>query len=132
MRRNGSALPNGSALGNAAASVRRAVRAALLTILLLCGAAIAAFAAPDAAGDDPAIARSLAEMLRDARTVVSNNQNLINNPDIGDKGLTGKKVLDEAVQLYKSEMGVDPTDNRSAVAQWPAAAGDDGVDRRGR
>jgi hypothetical protein len=85
------------------------VRAALLTILLLCGAAIAALAAPDAAGDDPAIARSLAEMLRDARTVVSNNQNLINNPDIGDKGLTGKKILDEAVQRYKSEMGVDPT-----------------------
>ncbi len=97
------------ALRNAAASGRRAVRAALLAILLLCGAAIAAFAAPDAAGDDPAIAQSLAEMLRDARTVVSNNQDLINNPDIGDKGLTGKKVLDEAVQLYKSEMGVDPT-----------------------
>src|ERR1051325_6569578 len=100
---------NGSALRNAAASGRSAVCAALLTILLLCGEATAVFAAPDAAGDDPAIAQSLAEMLRDARTVVSNNQNLINNPDIGDKGLTGKKVLDEAVQLYKSQTGMDPT-----------------------
>ena len=76
--------------------------------MLLCGRAGPAFAATEAAGDDPAIAESLAEMLRDARTVVSNNQELINNPDIGDKGLTGKKVLDEAVQLYKSHMGVDP------------------------
>jgi hypothetical protein len=81
----------------------------LLTIVLLCGAPILAFAASEAAGDDPAIAQSLAEMLYNARTVISNNQDLINNPDIGDKGLTGKAVLDETVQLYKSHMGVDPT-----------------------
>jgi len=80
----------------------------LLTILLLCSGAIPSFAAPEAGNDDPLIAQSLAEMLRDARTVVSNNQDRINNPDIGDKGLTGKSVLDEAVQLYKSHMGVDP------------------------
>ena len=94
---------------DAVASSRTAVRVALLTIVLLCVAPILAFAAPEAAGDDPAIAQSLAEMLRDARTVISNNQDLINNPDIGDKGLTGTEVLDEAARLYKLHMGVDPT-----------------------
>jgi hypothetical protein len=47
-------------------------------------------------------------MLRDARTVISNKQDLINNPDIGDKGLTAKVVLAETVQLYKSHTGADP------------------------
>jgi hypothetical protein len=96
-------------LNDAVASSRTAVHAALLAIMLFCGVPISAFAAPKAAGDDPAIAQSLAEMLQDARTVVSNNQDLINNPDIGDKRLTGKAVLDETVQLYKSHTGVDPT-----------------------
>ena len=76
--------------------------------LLLIVVSVAALAAPEATADDPLIAQSLAEMLQDARTVVSNDQDLINNPDIGDKGLTGKAVLDKAMQLYKSDMGVDP------------------------
>src|SRR3954447_20980445 len=97
-----------SVLNDAAASSRTAVRAALLAAMLLCGASISASADPQAAGDDPVIAESLAEMLRDARTVVSNNQDLINNPEIGDKGLTGKSVLDNAMRLYKAQMGVDP------------------------
>ena len=48
------------------------------------------------ADKDAAIAQSLAEMLRDARTVISDNEALINDPDIGDKQLTGEKVLAEA------------------------------------
>ncbi len=97
-----------SVLKSGAASSRVTTPVALLALLLLCVAPVLAFAAPGAAGDDAAIAESLAEMLRDARTVVSNNQELINNPDVGDKGLTGKNVLDEAKRLYKSNMGVDP------------------------
>jgi Protein of unknown function (DUF3365) len=85
-----------------------AIRAFLLAAMLLFAGPIAAFAEPQPGSDDPAIAQSLAGMLRDARTVVSNNQDLINNPDIGDKGLTSKVVLDEAMQLYKSHMEVDP------------------------
>lgn len=92
---------------DAVASGRTSVRAALLAAMLLCVGTTAARAAPEAA-DDPLIARSLAEMLQDARTVVSNNQDLINNPDIGDKGLTGKTVLAEAARLYKADTGVDP------------------------
>lgn len=63
-----------------------------------------------AAGDkDETIAASLAEMLRDARTIISNNEDLINDPTRGDKQLTGTKVKDEAVALYRKHTGVDPT-----------------------
>lgn len=61
-----------------------------------------------AAEKDEAIAESLAEMIRDARTVVSNNEDLINNADIGDKHLTGKKVVDDAIAIYRQNTGVDP------------------------
>jgi hypothetical protein len=63
-------------------------------------------ATPD--DDDKAIAGSLAAMLRSARAVISRNQDRINNPDIGDKGLTGKSVLDEAVKIYLENMHTDP------------------------
>ncbi len=55
-----------------------------------------------------AIAQSLAEMLRDARTVISDQQDLINNPQLGDKHLTGKVVLDQAIAKYSKDTGVDP------------------------
>ena len=64
-------------------------------------------AAPPA-DEDAAIAQSLAEMLRDARTVVSNNQDLINNPELGDKDLSGQVVLDQAVKIYAKVTGSDP------------------------
>jgi hypothetical protein len=70
--------------------------------------ASAAQAAP-LADEDATIAQNLAEMLCDARTVISNNQDLINNPEIGDKHLTGKVVLDQAVQSYQKATGIDPT-----------------------
>jgi uncharacterized protein DUF3365 len=62
-------------------------------------------AAPD---DDAAIAKSLADMLRAGRQVISSNQGLINDPDIGDKGLTGHVVLQQAVEIYKKATGIDP------------------------
>ena len=40
--------------------------------------------------DDKAIAVSLAAMLGAARTVISRNQERINNPEIADKGLSGR------------------------------------------
>jgi uncharacterized protein DUF3365 len=82
-----------------------------LTGVFLCalGGAIASvsLAAPDASDDDM-IARSLAEMLRDARAIVSDNQSAINDPELGDKGLSAKVVLDQAMQTYKRNSGVDP------------------------
>ena len=58
--------------------------------------------------EDKAIADSLAAMLRAGRTVVSRNQDRINNPDIGDKGLDGKTVLEQALKIYQENTRSDP------------------------
>ena len=60
------------------------------------------------AEDDAAIAKSLATMWRAGRTVISANQAKINDPAIGDKGLSGTIVVAEAVKLYRDAAGVDP------------------------
>ena len=67
--------------------------------------------------DDVVVAETLATMLRAGRTVVSRHQTEINNPDIGDKGFTGAKVLAEAVVVYKESTGVDPTKIDPATRQ---------------
>ena len=63
------------------------------------------YAGPD---DDAAIAKSLADMLRAARQVISSNQTRINDPNLGDKGLSGQVVLQQAVEIYKKTTGTDP------------------------
>jgi len=63
-------------------------------------------AAPD---DDAAVATSLADMLRAGRQVISNNQSLINDPNLGDKGLSGQVVLQQAIEIYKKTTGIDPS-----------------------
>ena len=65
-------------------------------------------AAAAAAEDDTAIAQSLAQMLRAARTVISDSQAQIDDPALGDKGLGGRVVLDMAIQKYQATTGVDP------------------------
>jgi hypothetical protein len=47
-------------------------------------------------------------MLQASRTVISRNQERINNPDIGDKGLDGKSVLDQSVKIYQEATKTDP------------------------
>ena len=47
-------------------------------------------------------------MLRAGRTVISRNQDKINDPKLADKGLDGNTVLAEAVKIYKETAGVDP------------------------
>lgn len=61
-----------------------------------------------ATDDDAAIATSLADMLRAARQVISNNQALINDPNVGDKSLTGHVVREQAIVIYKKNTGTDP------------------------
>lgn len=81
-----------------------------VTLALLLAAAML-FSAPAAAtaeDDDTVIAQSLAEMLRAARTIVSDDQDLINNPDLVDKHLTGKVVVEQAAAIYAKGTGVDP------------------------
>jgi hypothetical protein len=55
------------------------------------------------------IAKSVAAMLSAGLIVISNNQPLINNPDIGDKGLDGKSVLEQAQKLFRETTGSDPS-----------------------
>ena len=58
--------------------------------------------------DDANIAKNLADMLRAARQVISSNQARINDPNLGDKGLTGQVVLQQAVEIFKKMTGTDP------------------------
>jgi Protein of unknown function (DUF3365) len=85
------------------------LRTALFTLSIACLTAGVAVAAAPPADEDAVIAQSLAEMLRDARTVISNNQDLINNPELGDKHLSGQVVLEQAVKGYVKATGSDPT-----------------------
>ena len=58
--------------------------------------------------DDAEIAKGLADMLRAARQVISSNQARINDPNLGDKGLTGQVVLQKAVEIFTKTTGTDP------------------------
>ena len=78
-------------------------------VLLLARLTPPAVADTTPADKDAATAQSLSEMLRDARAVISDNEGLINNPAIGDKQLTGEKVLAEAERRYQKATGIDPT-----------------------
>src|SRR5262249_3157418 len=64
--------------------------------------------AVDQVEEDITIARSLAIMLQAGRSVISRNQELINNANIGDKGLTAEAVLSESHRIYQKNAGVDP------------------------
>lgn len=79
----------------------------VLSLALLAGA----FSGPVLAQeqDDAVIAARLAEFLRSARTVISQQQDLINDPTKGDKGLTGDVVLSQAAVIYEQQTGQDPT-----------------------
>jgi cytochrome c553 len=61
-----------------------------------------------ASEDDATIATSLADMLRAARQVISNDQARINDPNLGDKGLGGHVVLERDLEIYKKNTGTDP------------------------
>jgi len=52
-----------------------------------------------------AIGTRLANMLRASRSVISANQTLINNADVGDKWFTGDKLVTEAESIYASRIG---------------------------
>lgn len=60
------------------------------------------------AEDDAQIAKSLATMLRAGRTVISRNQDRINDPNVGNKGIDGNMVLAEATAIFRQTAGTDP------------------------
>lgn len=84
--------------GGALAALARGFLAATGLLGALCGAAIAGEA-------EVAIGNRLADMLRAGRNVVSVSQPLINDPGIGDKGLTGEKFVLDAQAIYEKRTG---------------------------
>jgi Protein of unknown function (DUF3365) len=88
---------------------RRRTILALVIAVLMPGAVMPwAANATTPADKDMAIAESLAELLQDARTIISNEQDVINDPALGDKHLTGEMVLDRAIKIYAQGARVDP------------------------
>ena len=78
----------------------------LLAIILVLG--ISSPPAVAAEETDTVIALRLADMLRSARSVISQYQKVINDPDKADKGLTGERVLTETIAIYQKQTGEDP------------------------
>jgi hypothetical protein len=54
---------------------------------------------------DLEMGNKLADMLRAGRKVVSASQSVINDPDVGDKGFTGEKLVLEASAIYAERAG---------------------------
>lgn len=86
----------------------RGARSTMLALIVAGLLPYSDIAAAPPGDNDMVIAQNLAEMLRDARTIISNEQNLINDPQLGDKHLTGKAVVDQAIKIYTKTTGVDP------------------------
>ena len=87
--------------------------AAVFTAFLISLLAGAGSMAKTTAGDEE-IALSLATLLRSARAVISDKQTHINNPEIGDKGLSPAVVVGIAKENYQKATGrdldgIDPT-----------------------
>ena len=80
-------------------------------IALACASLLGTLFVSAAFADDAAdriVAERLAEYLRSARTVISQYQDLINDPTKGDKSLTGDRVISEASAIFKTQTGDDP------------------------
>jgi len=89
---------------------RSALRAGGIALLMSTALVImqGAARADEPSAENLRIAKNLATMLQSARAVVSAHQTEINDPTKGDKGLTGKVVLDEAIANYRKATGTDP------------------------
>jgi len=96
----------GAALTGSLVSMASGLRG-LIGLMALCalGAAASQAVADEA---DLEIGNKLADMLRAGRTVVSGSQPLINDPEIGDKGFTGDKLVLEAEAIYAERIGSPP------------------------
>ncbi|MDF1586750.1 Tll0287-like domain-containing protein [Marinimicrococcus flavescens] len=84
----------------------RCTRKGLLVLGVVAACAAAAASADN--GSERAIGERLAGIIGAGRSVVSSHQGLINDPDIGEKNLTGERVVAEAVELYEKRRGEPP------------------------
>ncbi len=69
---------------------------------------ITSFSMPVVMADEKEVlSKELSTLYRSARKVISVNQKHINDASIGDKGLSGKAVVDKAKENYKASTGAD-------------------------
>jgi hypothetical protein len=95
---------------------RRALAVAALVVASLAGSARAL---PQEA-EVEAVAREVTALFRSARAVLSAQQELINDPAKGDKGLSGAKVVELTRASYRELTGADlaePDDSLRGAAQ---------------
>jgi hypothetical protein len=71
----------------------------------LCISGLLNFSSAFASEEDTA--KDMAALFSAGRAVISDNQDQINNSDLGDKGLTGDVVIAKAKEKYKEKMGKD-------------------------
>jgi Protein of unknown function (DUF3365) len=86
----------------------RCVGLRLLLATVVVGLGLCTTGPSFAATEDEEIALNLANLLRSARAVIAANQDLINDPSGGDKGLTGEVVLEETITRFESDNALDP------------------------
>lgn len=55
------------------------------------------------------IGKSLADMLLAGETVISREQDRINDPKLGEKGLSGDALIERTREIYRKATGVDPS-----------------------
>jgi Protein of unknown function (DUF3365) len=86
----------------------RSVGLRLLLAIAVAGLTLGVAGGSFAASEEEEIALNLANLLRSARAVIAANQDLINDPKGGDKGLTGEVVLEEAIVRFQKSTDLDP------------------------
>ena len=59
--------------------------------------------------EDLLIGKSLADMLLAGETVISREQDRINDPKLGEKGLGGGALIEQTREIYRKATGVDPS-----------------------
>jgi len=79
-----------------------------LVVAAICWGLAAGNITMAATDDDQEIALNLANLLRSARAVIAANQDLINDPSDGDKGLTGEVVLEQAIADFRETTDLNP------------------------
>ena len=83
------------------------IRKAMLG-LIVAGTIPASLISAGPGDEDLLIGKSLAGMLLAGETVISREQDRIDDPKLGDKGLDGAVVLQQAREIYRTTTGADP------------------------
>lgn len=86
-----------------------ALKSFIFTAALFLGVSTGHVAASE--DGDIEIGTRLADMLRAGRSVVSANQPLINDPNVGDKGFTGESLVRQAEDVYAERVGAPLLDD---------------------